>query len=83
MSKIVKRRIDSLLLCGSVSLWPNPEQNSPQRHRVTEVAKANQTYRATTPMFAMVAPFVIDGTAQIYKIIPAAGARASNDTLPK
>ena len=37
-------------------------------------------YRDTTPMFAMVAPFVIEGTAQVYKTTPAAGARASKMT---
>ena len=40
------------------------------------------THRATTPMFAMVALFVIDGTAQMYKTTPATGARASKLTLP-
>jgi len=40
------------------------------------------THRATTPMFAMVALFVIDGTAQMYKTTPATGARASKITLP-
>ena len=44
---------------------------------------AGSAYRATTPMFAMVASFVIDGTAQIYKTIPGAGARASKITFPR
>ena len=40
------------------------------------------SYRATTPIFAIVAPFVIDGTAQRYNTIPATGARASKIVLP-
>jgi hypothetical protein len=42
-----------------------------------------KSYFSNTPMFATVAPFVIEGTAQMYRTTPAHGARASKTTLPK
>ena len=37
---------------------------------------------ATTPMLAIVAPLVIDGTAHTYRTMPAVDARASKIVLP-
>ena len=37
---------------------------------------------ATTPMFAIVSPFTIDGTARMNITIPDAGACASSSVLP-
>src|SRR4029077_13914048 len=38
---------------------------------------------AMTPMLAMLSPFFMEGTAQMWRMMPETGARASKMTLPK
>src|SRR5262245_48116508 len=57
------------------SMWP---QELLQQSR----ARLKPSYFAMTPTLAIVAPLVIEGTAQTYKTIPATGARASSRSTP-
>ena len=57
-----------------------PRRQSSVRRRSTK--SRFEHYRTTDPIFAIVAPLVIEGTAHTYNTIPASGERASNMTLP-
>src|SRR5262245_12192106 len=71
-----RREQHNYLECGDSSPLCDQEAHHGQLKAATS-RRTPKIYFTNTPMFATVAPLVIEGTAQMYSTTPSQGARAS------